>query len=292
MQKTYRYFLIALLGLFLAGWLYVEKKQRTAAKKAESHRQIAEQKAAGLKEQLTEATQRLERHQTMQVALRDLLQKQGQPLPEDYSDDMLLSILNHLLRTKTQEVGSIAAERARVERQLTEMRGSLEQMTQMRLEAEQARDSSKHLLQVYQQQLDSLQGELSRALQHLQNTQLDTLTLLSPKEVPIFFLGKLVNGEPEGFGIGFYKEKGYYIGHWKGNRRHGNGKHCYLNGDVYEGMFVEDIRQGFGRYLFASGELYEGEWHNDLMHGHGRITFKNGSSKSGFWVEGKMKENN
>lgn len=292
MRKTYRYLLIALLGLFLAGWLYVEKKQRTAAKKAESQWQIAEQKAAGFQEQLAEATQLLERYQTMRVTLRNLLQKQGQPLPKEYSDDMLLSILDHLLQAKMREVGNIAAERTRVERQLTEMRVSLEQMTQMRLEADQAQDSSKHLLQVYRQQLDSLQGELSQALQNLQNTQLDTLTLLSPKDVPIFFLGKLVNGEPEGFGIGFYKEKGYYIGHWQGNRRHGNGKHCYLNGDVYEGTFAEDIRQGFGRYLFASGEVYEGEWHNDLMHGHGRITFKNGSSKSGLWVEGKMKENN
>ncbi|MCS7036793.1 MAG: hypothetical protein RMJ33_11190 [Saprospiraceae bacterium] len=294
MQKNYRNMMLALLlCVSIAGYQYVERdKQARRAQAAQAQWEIAEQKASLFLEQLLEANQQIERYQALQASLRDFLRANGQALNKDLKDSNLLARLNQLFQKKNQEIGALAYNHTQTEDKLEHLEHTLEQLNRQRSQEQQHQDSLRCLLQALGERHDSLQNELAQAMQHWQNTQIDTLSFLSPKGVEVSFLGRLVYGEPSGFGIGFYKERGYYIGHWKGVKRHGKGKHFHLNGDTYEGEFVEDVRQGYGRYVFASGEVYEGEWQNDLMHGKGRITFKNGSAKSGIWVEGKMKENN
>lgn len=294
MQKNHRHIALALLlCLAIAGYQYVEReRQARQARTAQEQLETLEQTAHLLREQLAASSQQMERYQALQASLRDLLRAQGHTPGKDYSDEAMLARLHRLFQDKTQEVGALTRENAQTEDKLEQLERTLEQINKLRLQEQQRQDSLHRLLQTSRGRQDSLQNALAEALHHLQNTRVDTLSFLSPKGVEVSFLGRLAYGEPSGFGIGFYKERGYYIGHWQGNKRHGKGRHVHLNGDIYEGEFVEDVRQGYGKYTFASGETYEGEWQNDLMHGKGRITFKNGSAKSGTWVEGKMKENN
>lgn len=294
MRKSHRYIALALLlCLFVAGYQYVSREKQTRqVRAAQEQLEALEQTTHLLREQLAASSQQMERYQALQTALRDFLRAQGCAPGKDYSDEALLARLHRLLQDKTQAIGALTHEQAQTEDKLEQLERTLEQANRLHLQEHQKQDSLHRLLQASRGRQDSLQNALAEALQHLQNTRVDTLSFLSPKGVEVSFLGRLAYGEPSGFGIGFYKERGYYIGHWQGNKRHGKGRHVHLNGDIYEGEFVEDVRQGYGKYTFASGETYEGEWQNDLMHGKGRITFKNGSAKSGTWVEGKMKENN
>ncbi len=294
MQRNHRYIALALLlCLSIMGYQYVEgEKQARQARTVQGQLETLEQTANLLQEQLAASSQQMERYQALQASLRDLLRAQGYPSGKDYSDEAMLARLRRLFQDKTQEIGALTRENAQAEDKLEQLERTLEQFNRLRLQEHRRQDSLHHLLQASRGRQDSLQNALAEALQHLQNTRVDTLSFLSPKGVEVSFMGRLAYGEPSGFGIGFYKERGYYIGHWQGNKRHGKGRHVHLNGDIYEGEFVEDVRQGYGKYTFASGETYEGEWQNDLMHGKGRITFKNGSAKNGTWVEGKMKENN
>lgn len=148
----------------------------------------------------------------------------------------------------------------------------------------------KNKVSSYEKVLDSLLTQIAYIENEAKNTTWDTLTLTAPKGSNLFFYGNIVHNKPEGFGIGFYEKKGYYIGQWKGNSRNGKGKHFYKNGDVYEGNFEDDLRKGYGIYYYASGEIFKGQWEKDLMHGEGRIYTEDGKSFLGTWVHGKMKE--
>ena len=138
--------------------------------------------------------------------------------------------------------------------------------------------------------LDSLSIALAKTKSELASSGLDSLTLHS-NGVKIFFYGKTYSQIPNGFGIGFYEGRGYYIGEWSGNQRNGYGKHVYKDGSVYEGTFENDLRNGFGTYYYSSGEVYKGNWKNDLMDGKGEIISPNGKSVKGIWSAGKLKIN-
>lgn len=134
--------------------------------------------------------------------------------------------------------------------------------------------------------LDSIARELERLKTEVLNTAVDSLVLVSPNGNKINFFGKIQNGNPI-FGVGFYEGKGYYIGEWLGNQRHGWGKHTFKDGSIYEGYFENDQRNGFGTYYYASGEVYKGYWKNDLMNGEGEISSNNKKAVRGIWNMGK-----
>lgn len=136
--------------------------------------------------------------------------------------------------------------------------------------------------------LDSIYTELHELNLELSNYSIDSLRINSPKGHPILYFGKMKNKSPEGFGIGFYEGKGYYIGEWKGNLRSAKGKHFYKDGSKYDGAFENDIRQGFGTYYYPTGEVYKGYWKNDLMHGEGEIIGSDGNTIKGVWENGKL----
>jgi hypothetical protein len=137
---------------------------------------------------------------------------------------------------------------------------------------------------------DSISADLVALRYQLEKTDFDSLTLLSPKGNKIFYYGKLFNGLPHSFGIGFYQGRGYYIGEWKGNVREGWGKHFYKDGSVYEGNFENDLRAGFGIYYYASGEVYKGYWKDDLMNGEGEIIDADKKAITGIWENGKLRQ--
>ena len=135
---------------------------------------------------------------------------------------------------------------------------------------------------------DSVLNELNTLKEELARTSLDSMTLISPLGDRLFFYGRIKDGQPNGFGIGFYSGKGYYIGEYEGNKRNGRGKHFYKNGDWYDGEFSSDARHGFGIYVFSSGDKYSGHWKEDLMNGTGEMITSEGERIKGVWAKGKM----
>ena len=138
--------------------------------------------------------------------------------------------------------------------------------------------------------LDSISTELVKLKEEESKQNFDSLNLSSPNGDKIFYFGAIEQKRPQGFGIGFYQGKGYYIGEWKGNLRNGTGKHFYKDGSSYNGDFVNDKREGYGVYNYNTGEIYKGYWKNDLMSGEGEIISPNGSSTKGTFAEGKLVE--
>lgn len=269
---------LAALVLLFAGYLYLDRaslKTQIALKSKEAEQQQSE----------------LEQYSALKAALRALLKTNATLSDESLDDAQLLAELRNVLadfkrtndslrKNLTEKVGATALLSTQV------------QHLQSALHAHHAeRAFILHQLDATHHEKDSLYQTLTRTKKMLDDMRLDSLTFISPKGVTVSYYGKVLNGKPFGFGIGFYKGKGYYIGEWKDNARHGKGKHVYLNGDVYEGDFLNDLREGYGIYRYASGELYEGEWKADLMDGVGKFTFKDGDVQSGIWKEGKIKNN-
>lgn len=77
------------------------------------------------------------------------------------------------------------------------------------------------------------------------------------------------------------------IGECENDKRHGNGKITFGNGDVYEGEWVNGKRCGNCKFTWKDGSVYEGECENDKQHGKGKITHTNGDVYEGNWEYGK-----
>ena len=57
-----------------------------------------------------------------------------------------------------------------------------------------------------------------------------------------------------------------YVGEFRYNKRNGEGKFVYCNGNIYIGTWKNDMRHGHGVLKFANtGDVYEGLWKNDKM---------------------------
>lgn len=269
----------AAFSFLLAGHFYVDRerlKNEIALKSEE----------AGLRQS------ELEKYRALKESLSRLAKKYRAAASESLDDERLLQALTYALADLRSDSDSL---KKNLSEQLAAAKAFNAQTTRLQ-EVLRARNAEKDFilrqLDASQSEAESLQEALESARQTLREMRLDSLTFISPKGVEVLYYGRLLGQKPSGFGIGFYKGKGYYIGEWNGNARHGKGKHVYLNGDVYEGEFANDLRDGYGVYRYASGELYEGEWKADLMNGAGKITFKDGDVKSGIWREGKVIENN
>ncbi len=137
---------------------------------------------------------------------------------------------------------------------------------------------------------DSLSKAFNQQLQLAKNATPDSLRLVSPQGVNLYYYGKVKQNQPSGFGIGFYEGKGYYIGEWEANARSGYGKHFYKDGSIYEGNFKEDLREGYGTYYYHTGQVYRGNWKQNLMNGTGEISETNGKSVIGTWKDGKLSQ--
>ena len=74
-----------------------------------------------------------------------------------------------------------------------------------------------------------------------------------------------------------YSDGKVYVGSWKNDKKHGQGKYIVSESCMYEGAYVEDMRQGRGKYVYPDGSVYEGDWLADLRHGQGVYTWPGGS---------------
>lgn len=80
--------------------------------------------------------------------------------------------------------------------------------------------------------------------------------------------GGIVNGKPEGNGIGVYPGGGRYEGQWKDGQPHGIGRATFVLGGSYEGEWKRGERDGKGVLVYAgSGRRYEGQFTQDRVAG-------------------------
>ncbi|XP_017147501.2 MORN repeat-containing protein 3 [Drosophila miranda] len=77
-----------------------------------------------------------------------------------------------------------------------------------------------------------------------------------------------------------------YVGHWRHDKRSGEGKQYYDDGYVYFGQWQMNKRQGRGIHWYADGRVYVGEWLQDAMHGRGVLFSANGKRYVGEFQEG------
>ena len=93
------------------------------------------------------------------------------------------------------------------------------------------------------------------------------------KKYIIKYCGDFVNGNFEGNGKYFYnnKEKTYYEGEFKDNKRHGIGKYYIKNRLRYEGEFKDDEYDGQGIIYYQNKYYYKGGFAKGKLHGEGAI---------------------
>ncbi|XP_017094329.1 MORN repeat-containing protein 3 [Drosophila bipectinata] len=92
--------------------------------------------------------------------------------------------------------------------------------------------------------------------------------------------GTLRREEPSGGALRIY------VGHWREDKRSGEGKQFYPDGSVYFGQWLEDKRSGHGILWQADGGIYIGEWQLDRFHGRGVLFAANGNRYVGQFEEG------
>ena len=78
-----------------------------------------------------------------------------------------------------------------------------------------------------------------------------------------------------------------YVGRFKDNLRHGEGKSFYTNGDRYVGRFKDNLPHGEGKYFWTDGDRYEGSWESGKRSGRGTYTFKSGNKFVGMYRDDK-----
>lgn len=90
----------------------------------------------------------------------------------------------------------------------------------------------------------------------------------------LVYEGQWLGGQRHGYGTLRREEPSggavrIYVGHWREDKRSGEGKQFYPDGSVYFGQWMEDKRSGHGILWQADGGIYIGEWQLDSFHGRG-----------------------
>ncbi|EAR84935.2 MORN motif protein (macronuclear) [Tetrahymena thermophila SB210] len=87
--------------------------------------------------------------------------------------------------------------------------------------------------------------------------------------------------------IGF-KCGGIYLGSTKDNKRNGEGKQFYSNGNYYEGEWSQDLQDGIGLFKYNTGDFYQGEFFQGQFQGFGKYFYAQSKRLYiGFWLNSK-----
>lgn len=145
------------------------------------------------------------------------------------------------------------------------------------------------LLQLKEALLADLKEQVQQLSEELQSKT--ALRFKSPSGVDILYFGSVLDGQPHGYGIGFYANGTRYEGNWEKGEKHGRGVYTYPEGECYEGDFVRNKRKGYGTYTWRNGDTYHGYWSDDMRNGEGVIKNQQGQVlRSGIWKNDKLAE--
>ena len=102
--------------------------------------------------------------------------------------------------------------------------------------------------------------------------------------------GEMLGGKRNGYGICKYENGKVYLGEWKDNKYHGNGKLIYGEGDnreYLEGVFSEHKANGHCIFKFKNGDCYEGNMTDGKITGYFVYT-----QSDGYIYEGDINKEN
>jgi hypothetical protein len=138
------------------------------------------------------------------------------------------------------------------------------------------------------------------------------LSLFKGGVLSLSYVGVVVAGRQEGYGVlqfkaaeryegnfedGFRSGRGIQVlnnGRYEGNflkgLRDGNGNYYWTNGERYEGAWVRGKRAGNGIHYEPNGMRYEGEFQNDARNGKGTLFWPDGDKWVGNFVNGDQKD--
>ena len=86
-----------------------------------------------------------------------------------------------------------------------------------------------------------------------------------------YYVGTLVDGKRQGFGLLRWMDRTEYCGSWLADMPDGSGIETYEDGSWYAGGFKQDKRHGMGGIWAADGLVYMGQWQNGTRHGSGVV---------------------
>ena len=101
------------------------------------------------------------------------------------------------------------------------------------------------------------------------------------------YVGEWKADKRHGNGKYFYSDKSVYDGQWRKGEKHGKGTYTFADGETYVGTFVDGDYNGKGTYSYANGDKYVGEWKADEKSGQGTFFFANGTKYIGEWLKDK-----
>lgn len=101
------------------------------------------------------------------------------------------------------------------------------------------------------------------------------------------YLGMMVDGVPEGWGMITWDSGDSYLGFWQEGLRDGTGVYTWPDGTVYTGDFVDGHRTGQGSSFWSDGSSYTGGYLNGFRHGYGVYIWPNGDTYAGDFVYGE-----
>ena len=77
-------------------------------------------------------------------------------------------------------------------------------------------------------------------------------------------------------------------GNWCDGRMHGEGMYSKHGNVLYMGQFRNNLYHGQGKMTDVNGDIWEGMWRDGLMHGEGVYSKLGGPSSKGQWYHGML----
>ena len=68
------------------------------------------------------------------------------------------------------------------------------------------------------------------------------------------YIGKILNGVPDGKGIMYWENGDKYDGEWKNDKMEGKGIYYFNDGDIYKGEFKNGLSEGNGIFYYSNGD--------------------------------------
>jgi hypothetical protein len=72
------------------------------------------------------------------------------------------------------------------------------------------------------------------------------------------YIGEVMTGKREGFGICYYLNGDKYVGYWENDRMHGLGRLTRKNGKQFSGEYIDNSIYGFVEYVNRQGVIHHG----------------------------------